>query len=68
MSTCLKKNAQMLGVLAHATPQMCKAIIGAADHELIICLCERAQNILNDNVPLTFEAFAAVPLRRAYIC
>ena len=52
MSTCLKKNAQMLGVLAHATPQMCKAIIGAADHELITCLCECAQNILNGNVPL----------------
>ena len=53
MSTCLKKNAQMLGVLAHATPQMCKAIIGAADHELMTCLCECAQNILNGNVPLT---------------
>ena len=53
MSTCLKKNAQMLGVLAHATPQMCKAIIGAADRELMTCLCECAQNILNGNVPLT---------------
>ena len=42
----------MLGVLAHATPQMCKAIIGAADRELITCLCECAQNILNGNVPL----------------
>ena len=53
MSTCLKKNAQILGVLAHATPHMCKAIIGAADHKLITCLCECAQNILNGNVPLT---------------
>ena len=53
MSTCLKKNAQMLGVLAHAPPQMCKAIIGAADRELMTCLCECAQNILNGNVPLT---------------
>ena len=43
----------MLGVLAHAPPQMCKAIIGAADHELMTCLCECAQNILNGNVPLT---------------
>ena len=42
----------MLGVLAHATPQMCKAIFGAADRELITCLCECAQNILNGNVPL----------------
>ena len=53
MSTCLKKNAQMLGVLAHVTPQMCKAIIVAADRELMTCLCECAQNILNGNVPLT---------------
>ena len=53
MSTCLKKNAQMLHVLAHAPPQMCKAIIGAADHKLMTCLCECAQNILNGNVPLT---------------
>ena len=53
MSTCLKKNAQMLGVLAHAPPQMCKAIIGAADCELMTCLCECAQSILNGNVPLT---------------
>ena len=51
MSACLKKNAHMLGVLAQATPTMCKAIIGAADSELITCLCECAQNILNG--PLT---------------
>ena len=43
----------MLGVLACATPTMCKAIIGAADRELMTCLCECAQNILNGNVPLT---------------
>ena len=43
----------MLGVLVHATPQMCKTIIGAADRELITCLCECAHNILNGNVPLT---------------
>ena len=53
MSTCLKKNAHLLYVLAHTTPQMCKAIIGAADRELITCLCECAKNILNGNVPLT---------------
>ena len=53
MSDCLSKNAHLLHVLAHATPQMCKAIIGAADRELITCLCECAQNILNGNVPLT---------------
>ena len=53
MSTCLKKNAHILHVLTHATPQICKAIIGAVDRELITCLCECAQNILNGNVPMT---------------
>ena len=53
MSTCLKKNAQILRVLAQATPHMYKAIIGVADRDLITCLCECAQNILNGNVPLT---------------
>ena len=53
MSTCLKKNAEILRVLAQATPHMCKAIIRAADRELMTCLCECAQNILNGNVPLT---------------
>ena len=52
MSTCLKKNAQLLRVLAQAKPHMCKAIIGAADRDLVTCLCECAQNILNGNVPL----------------
>ena len=42
----------MLSLLTKAKPKMCKAIIGAADHELISCLCECAQNILNGNVPL----------------
>ena len=53
MSTCLKKNAQLLRVLAQAKPHMCKAIIGAADRDLVTCLCECAQNILNGNVPLS---------------
>ena len=52
MSSCLKKNALMLSLLAKSKPKMCKAIIQAADHELITCLCECAQNILNGNVPL----------------
>ena len=53
MSACLKKNALMLSLLAQAKPCMCKAIIGAADQDLITCLCECAQNILNGNVPLS---------------
>ena len=43
----------MLSLLAQAKPCMCKAIIGAADRDLITCLCECAQNILNGNVPLS---------------
>ena len=43
----------MLSVLAKAKRPMCKAIIGAADRELITCLCECAQNVLNSNVPLS---------------
>ena len=42
----------MLKVLAKSKPPMCKAIIGAAGHDLITCLCECAQNILNGNVTL----------------
>lgn len=53
MSARLKKNVAMLKLLAKAKPLMSKAIIGAADHELILCLCECAQNILKGNVPLS---------------
>ena len=52
MSKCLKNNAAMLSLLSKAKPNMCKAIIHAADRELITCLCECAQNVLNGNVPL----------------
>ena len=51
MSAQLKNNALTLSVLAKAKPPMCKAIIGAADRDLITCLCECAQNVLNSNVP-----------------
>ena len=53
MSTRLKKNVLWLQILAKAKPGMAKAIIQAADKDLILCLCECAQNILNGNVPLT---------------
>ena len=43
MSTLLKNNALLLSILAKAKPKMCKAIIAAADHDLITCLCECAQ-------------------------
>ncbi len=53
MSARLKKHAPLLKVLMKAKPCMCKAIVGAADQDLIFCLCECAQNVLNGNVPLT---------------
>ncbi len=53
MSERLKKQALLLKLLASATPKMGKAIIGVADGNLIMCLCECAHNILKGNVPLT---------------
>ena len=53
MSASLKKHAHLIKVLAQAKPQMCKAIVRAADKNLIICLCECAQNLLKGNVPLS---------------
>ena len=53
MSTQLKKHAALLQILATAKPVMCKAIIAAADHDLISCLCECALNIIKGNVPLS---------------
>ena len=52
MTTRLKKHAELLNLLAKAKPKLRKAIIGAADHDLIMCLCECAQNLLNGNVPM----------------
>ncbi len=53
MSERLKKQALLLKLLATAKPKMSKAIIGAADGNLIMCLCECAHNVLKGNVPLS---------------
>ena len=49
----LQKHANILKVLATAKPPLKKAIINAADKELIDTLCDCAQNILKGNVPMT---------------
>ena len=49
----LKNQAVALCMLCKAKPKMCKAVIEAADKDLIHCLCECALNILRGNVPLT---------------
>ena len=53
MSQRLKKNVDVLSHLSRAKPQMVKAIVGAADKELLTCLCECAQNLIKGNVSLS---------------
>lgn len=50
--TKLKKNIDYIKVLSKANKQQQKAILQAANKELIECLCECALNIVNGNVPL----------------
>lgn len=52
MSKKLRKNVDLLSLLARAKPKMIKAVVNAADKEVVCCLCECAHNILNGNVPL----------------
>jgi len=49
----LKKHASMLRALTSSSPNVSKAVIRAADKDLIHTLCECSQNILQGNVPLT---------------
>lgn len=55
MSGRLEKNRDILRVLLKSTPRIRRAIIGAADRELLNCLCECAVNILHGTVDLTPE-------------
>ena len=52
MSQRLRRNVDLLSLLARAKPHMIKAVVKAADKEAVCCLCECAKNILNGNVPL----------------
>lgn len=49
----MRKQAATLCMLCHAKPRLRKAIIEAADKDLILCLCECALNVLKGNVTLT---------------
>ena len=53
MSTRVKRQAQVLRVLAKSHPHVCKAILRGADKDLLFCLSECAYNILRGNVSLT---------------
>ena len=53
MASRLKKHAHILRFLASGKPAVCKAVVKAADPQLINCLCECAHNILKGNIPLT---------------
>lgn len=49
----LQKHAPTLRALSTISPAMCKAVIKAADKDLINTLCECSHNVLKGNVPLT---------------
>lgn len=53
MSARVRKQADVLKVLAKGKPALCKAIVKGADQDLLRCLCECSHNILKGNVPLT---------------
>lgn len=53
MSARVRKHADLLKVLAKASPTTCKAIVKAADKDLVHCLGECAHNVLKGSVPLS---------------
>ena len=53
MSARVRRHADTLAFLSKAKPSTCKAIIKAADKDLVNCLCECAHNILQGTVDLT---------------
>lgn len=53
MSSRVKRQANVLKVLAKAHPHVCHAIIKGANKDLLQCLAECAYNILRGNVALT---------------
>jgi len=53
MSPTVKKHRAVLQVLQSAKPPLRKAIISAADKEVIYALCEIVENLLLGNIPLS---------------
>jgi len=53
MNRSIRNNIDALRLLAKSKrPKQCKAIIEAADKDLIRCLCECIQNVMVGNVPI----------------
>ena len=67
MSARLQQNCKMLQILSTAKPQMIKAVIGAADKDLITCLCECAHNLIKGNVPLTKDHLTRLQRHKKHI-
>lgn len=55
MSAKLKKSTPLLRVLAKSKPSVTKAVIKAADRDLVDALCECGLNVLKGNIPLTLQ-------------
>ena len=53
MSARLEKHIDYLKVLNKTNPKTRSAILQNADKELLLCICECVENILNGNVRLT---------------
>ena len=52
MPSKINRYASHIRVLCKAKPSLCKAMLNAAEPELIQCLCECALNVLKGNVSL----------------
>lgn len=53
MSKRLKRNSLWLKYLSRSKPSMRRAMIKAADKDMVDTLCECCLNVLNGNIPLT---------------
>jgi len=49
----LKRNLSILDVLNKTTKNQRKAFIDTATRDQLMCICDCATNILNENIPLT---------------
>ena len=61
VSQRMKKDASDIVYLQKARPCIRKHLITKADHSLVDCLCECADNILRGNVPLTTPPDSRAP-------
>ena len=54
-ATRLKRNIDLLRALKRANPKRRAELLGVADDDLVICLCECCRNVLDANIPLTYK-------------